>query len=170
MKGRLTILLLVSLLLFSCKKEKQSCSDGIFDPEKEEKTDCGGVCPPCDFQPTIIDTYLSTKINNVPTTFSDFSLAKTPDWILSFENDTINVKVNFGQGDSLGGRPMEVINSTAIFNSNNYSTLGKGISVFAEVNHTENYLSGFFEAKFVLDNDVNDTLKITNGEFEKIYW
>ena len=170
MNGRLTILLLTSLLLFSCKKDKQSCTDGIFNPEKEVKTDCGGVCPPCDFVPTPVNTFLTTKVNGVKTTFSNFTLVKTPDWILSFENDTLNIKVNFGQGDSLGGRPMETLYSTALLKTDNYSTLGGGFSVFAEVNHTGNYLSGFFEAKFVSDNDIYDTLRITNGEFQKINW
>ncbi|HLV42149.1 MAG TPA: hypothetical protein VKY37_07715 [Brumimicrobium sp.] len=170
MNGRLTIMFLTCLLLFSCKKEEQSCSDGIFTPGKEEKLDCGGVCPPCDFVPTPVDTYLSTKINDVPTSFSTFSLEKSPDWILSFENDTLNIKLNFGQGDSLDGRPIQSIGSNAIFNTVNYSYINEGFTVFSEVNHTENYLSGYFNAKFVSDNDIYDTLKITNGEFQKINW
>lgn len=170
MNSRLTILLLLSLFLFSCKKEKQSCTDGIFTPEKEEKLDCGGVCPPCDFQPTVVDTYLSTIINNVPTSFSNFTLEKSPEWVLSFENDSLSITVNFGQADSLGGRPLEVLYSQATKNGDGYSNLVGGISVFAEVNHTENYLSGFFQAFFVSNNDVYDTLKVTNGEFQKINW
>ena len=65
MKTKLSIILAVALLTFSCKKDEQSCSDGIFTPEKEEKTDCGGVCPPCDFKPTVIDSYLTTSINGL---------------------------------------------------------------------------------------------------------
>ena len=170
MNAKLTILLLSSLLLFSCKKDKQSCSDGIFTPDKEEKMDCGGVCPPCDFVPTQVSTFLSTKIINVSTSFNNFTLIKAPDWILKFQNDTLNIQVNFGDGDSLGGRPLKSIYSQATFKVEGYSTLTEGFSVLAEINHTENYLSGFFEAFFVSDNDVYDTLRVTNGEFEKIYW
>src|SRR5690554_4905267 len=170
MNGTLTLLILVSLLLFSCKKEEQSCTDGVFTPEKEEKVDCGGVCPPCNFQPTIIDTYLSAKVNGESISFSNYTLSKSPDWILSFENDSLNIQVNLGSGDSLGGRPMEVPNSKALFHSNIYSSLGSGYSVFAEIDHIEQSLSAFFNAKFVSDNDINDTLRITDGEFQKINW
>jgi hypothetical protein len=170
MDGRLTVLLVLTFLLFSCNKEEQSCTDGIFTPEKEVKVDCGGVCPPCDYTPTPMNTYLSTKINGVPTSFSNFALVKTPDWILSFENDSLDIQVNFGQGDSLGGRPIEIVNSLAKINAQDYSTLGEGIVVFSEVNQTENYLSGFFEAKFVSDIDIFDTLRITNGNFQEINW
>lgn len=170
MKTKITILLAVALLSFSCKKEEQSCSDGIFTPEKETKVDCGGVCPPCDFVPTIIDTYLTTQVNGKPVSFSNYSLSKTPDWILSFYNDSLSVKINFGSGDSLGGRPMLSTYSLGELSNVNYSTLSSGFVVFAEIDHTENLLSGFFTAKFISDVNVFDTLAITSGEFAKINW
>src|SRR5690554_6631568 len=103
MKTRLSMLLVFSILLFSCDKEEQSCSDGVFTPDKEEETDCGGVCPPCNFQPTIVDTYLSATVNGQLMSFSNYSLTKTPEWILTFQNDSLYFNVNFGDGDSLGG-------------------------------------------------------------------
>src|SRR5690554_1747065 len=114
MSRRLSLLLLLCLF-FSCKKEEQSCTDGIFTPEKEVKIDCGGVCPPCDFKPTVIESYLSTKINGKSVSFGEFTLKKTPEWILSFTNDSIAVQVNFGDGDSLGGRPIQTIDSKATY-------------------------------------------------------
>src|SRR5690554_4765093 len=107
MNYRLTLILLCVLFLFSCKKDEQSCSDGIFDPDKEEKTDCGGVCPPCDFEPTVIDSFLRADINGRAISFSNYNLTKNPDWILHFQNDSLDIKVNFGSDDSLGGRPIE---------------------------------------------------------------
>lgn len=170
MKTNLTILLALGMLTFSCNKDKQSCSDGIFTPEKEQKVDCGGVCPPCDFTPTIVDTYLSAQINGEAISFSNYSLSKTPDWILSFDNDSLSVKVNFGSGDSLGGRPITSTYSLGELNSVNYTTFHNGTVVFAEIDHVENLLSGFFTAKFISDANVFDTLVIKSGQFAKINW
>src|SRR5690554_7652362 len=83
--------------------------------------DCGGVCPPCNFEPTVVNSFLSTKVNGEPVSFATFTLVKSPDWILSFENDSINIQVNLGQGDSLGGRPMNVLYSSATYNTENHS-------------------------------------------------
>src|SRR5690554_5784154 len=135
MTRRLSLLLLICLF-FSCKKEEQSCTDGIFTPEKEIKTDCGGVCPPCDFRPTVIESSLSTKINGESVAFGKFALKKTPNWILSFSNDSIAVQVNLGDGDSLGGRAIKETNSTASYLSKNYTDLDTGIVVFSEINHS----------------------------------
>ncbi|WP_159038548.1 hypothetical protein [Brumimicrobium mesophilum] len=170
MKTNLSILFTFALILFSCNKDEQSCSDGIFTPEKEEKLDCGGVCPPCDFVPTIIDTYLSAEINDQQISFNNFSLSKTPDWIFSFDNDTISVNVNFGSGDSLGGRPISTTFSIGELNNINYSTLHSGFVAFEEINDVENYLSGIFTAKFISDINVFDTLVIKGAQFAKINW
>ncbi|HZH86918.1 MAG TPA: hypothetical protein VFD77_06350 [Brumimicrobium sp.] len=170
MDGRISLLILVCFLFFSCKKDEQSCTDGIFTPEKETKMDCGGVCPPCDFQPTVIASYLSTVINGESVSFSNYSLVKSPDWILTFENDSLFFNVNFGSGDSLGGRPITPTYSIAKFNMIDYSTFASGTVVFADVNHTKNELSGYFNAKFISDNDVYDTLVVKSGEFSNIKW
>lgn len=169
MKGKFLLMILVSLFFFSCKKDKQSCSDGIFDSEKEEKTDCGGVCPPCDFQPTSVDTYLSVKVNGKAVSFSEYSIVKSSVWMLYFENDSLNVQLNLGDGDSLGGRPIEVIGSQAEYKFLNYPTLHNGLSVFSNVDHSENKLSAYFEAKLFALNNI-DTLFLTDGEFQNISW
>lgn len=170
MNGKLTLLIFVGFLMFSCKKEEQSCSDGIFSPDKEEEMDCGGVCPPCNFEPTVVNSFLSTKVNGEPVSFATFTLVKSPDWILSFENDSINIQVNLGQGDSLGGRPMNVLYSSATYNAENHPVLADGYSVFAKVDHVKNELSGFFNAKFVSDNNTSDTLRLSDGEFQNVQW
>lgn len=170
MMTRLTIFISIVFMTFSCNKEEQSCSDGIFTPEKEQKVDCGGVCPPCDFTPTVIDEFLRAKVNGESITFDNYSLSKTPDWILTFQNDSLYVNLNFGSGDSLGGRPISSTYSNGILGNENYSNLNTGTVVFAEIDHTENLLSGFFTAKFISNTNVYDTLAITSAEFAKINW
>ncbi len=97
-------------------------------------------------------------------------MSKTPDWIFSFDNDTISVNVNFGSGDSLGGRPISTTFSIGELNNINYSTLHSGFVAFEEINDVENYLSGIFTAKFISDINVFDTLVIKGAQFAKINW
>ncbi len=158
-------------MLMSCKKDEQSCQDGEFSPGSEEQTDCGGVCPPCqdenDDQP--IEVMLA-NVQGEALSFSNRELVKLPDWVLNFQNDSINVSVNFGDGDSLGARPIEVTNSSATFRGVPHSVLVEGTVLFSEINNTEQRLSGFFECKFLSDQNSLDTLIIKNGGFENIPW
>jgi hypothetical protein len=162
--------LALTFLIFSCNKEEQSCSDGVFSPDEEQNLDCGGVCPPCDFQPTVVDTYLSAKINGQLTSFSDFSLTKNPDWILSFQNDSLSFNVNFGTGDSLGGRPITPTFSNGTINNVNYPDFQNGTVVLSEIDNTQNYLSGFFTVKFNRNGSAIDTLVVSDAQFSKINW
>src|SRR5690554_6365295 len=170
MNGKLTLLIFVGFLMFSCKKEVQSCFDGIFSPDKEEEMDCGGDCPHCNFEPTVVNSCLSTKVNGEPVSFATFTLVKSPDWILNLENDSINMQVNLGQGDALGGRPMNVLYSSATYDTENPSVSADGYYVFAKIDHVKNELSGFFNAKFVPDNNTTDTLRLSDGEFQNVQW
>ncbi len=170
MNSKFIIAIVVSFLLLSCKKDEQSCQDGVFTPEKEEQMDCGGVCPPCNPHSDDIVSYLSADVNSKSITFGNYHINKTTDWILQFQNDSIVVFLNFGDGDSLGSRPIQVPNSKAIFKNFNYSTLTEGIVLFSEVNHSNNRLSGYFEAQFVSDIVSTDTLKLSGGQFEKVGW
>ena len=170
MKTKISIILALFLMSFSCDKEEQSCTDGIFTPEAEETTDCGGACPPCNFVPTSVDTYLSAKINGELMSFSNFSLYKTPDWILSFQNDSLSISVNFGAGDSLGGRPITPNFSSGIINGVNYPDVMSGTVVIAELDNTEKYLSGFFTVRFNKNGSSIDTLVVSDAEFSKINW
>lgn len=163
--------LLIISLLFSCKEDEQSCSDGVFSPEEEHELDCGGVCPPCPSDdPDPYSPILLCKVNDSSVIFHDYTLSKNPEWILNFSNDSIVASLNFGAGDSLGARNINPINSGASINFQGYSTLVEGIVLFSEINHTDNRLSGFFEAKFLSDTDPNDTLILKNGDFEDIEW
>ena len=162
--------LLITSLTFSCKEE-QSCSDGVFSPEEEEELDCGGVCPPCPTDdPNPYSPILLCKVNDSAVIFHDYTLNKNPEWILNFSNDTLNVSLNFGAGDSLGARDINPVNSGASTTVEGYSTLINGTVLFSEVNHTDSRLSGFFEAKFLSNSDPNDTLILKNGDFEDILW
>jgi hypothetical protein len=163
-------LLMVSFL-FSCKDDEQSCSDGVFSPEEEHELDCGGVCPPCPSgNPNPYSPVLLCKVNDSAAIFHDYSLSKNPNWILNFSNDTIVASLNFGDGDSLGARSIIPNNSGATVDFQGYSTLIGGTVLFSEINHTDNRLSGFFEAKLLSDSDPNDTLILTNGDFEDVLW
>lgn len=163
--------LLAISILFSCQEEEQSCSDGVFSPEEEHELDCGGVCPPCSSDdPTPYSPILLCKVNDSSAFFQDYSLNKNPEWILNFSNDSITASLNFGDGDSLGARNINPINSGVSINGQAYSTLINGVVLFSEINNTDNRLSGFFEAKFLSNTDPNDTLIFTNGDFEDLLW
>lgn len=163
--------MLLIAFLFSCKDDEQSCSDGVFSPEEEHELDCGGVCPPCPSDdPNPYSPILLCKVNDSAAIFQDYTLNKNPEWILNFSNDSLMVSLNFGAGDSLGARNINPVNSGANINAQGYSTLINGTVLFSEINHTDNRLSGFFEAKLLSDSDPNDTLILTNGDFEDILW
>lgn len=161
----------VFTLLSSCNKEEQSCQDGVYSPEHETQTDCGGVCPPCDTgEDPLPQEFLFANVQGEGISFSNRDLTKAGDWVLNFQNDTISVTMNFGDGDSLGARPMEITNSGAVYNGVVHSTLAEGNVLFTEIDHTENRLSGFFECKFVSDQNALDTLTVKNGDFQNIPW
>lgn len=169
--NRIILGILTITMLNSCKEDEQSCSDGVYSPEEEEQLDCGGVCPPCSWNdPNPYSPILLCKVNDSVAIFHNYSLGKNPDWILSFSNDSLSVSLNFGAGDSLGARDINPANSGANINFQGYSTLINGTVLFSEINHTDNRLSGFFEAKFLSNSDPNDTLILKNGDFEDILW
>ena len=169
--NRIILGILTIAMLNSCKDDEQSCSDGVFSPDEEHELDCGGVCPPCSStNPSPYSPILLCKANDSAAIFQSYSLTKSPDWILNFSNDTLSVSLNFGDGDSLGARGINPVNSGASINAQGYSTLVNGIVLFSEINHTDNRLSGFFEAKFLSNSDPNDTLILKNGDFEDILW
>lgn len=172
MKGIRTFILpavLSVMMLVSCKKEEQSCSDGIFSPEHEVGTDCGGVCPPCYSNDPVVQSYLAARIDSVDMSFSNYNLERNPDWVLTFINDSLTVSLNFGDGDSLGARGIKPVGSGAYKNGVSYNFID-GIVLFSEIDHAEDRLSGFFEAQLLSSVDVYDTMKITQGDFEKIKW
>lgn len=163
-----------SILFFvfnSCKKEEQSCQDGVFTPGSEIQTDCGGVCPPCETGGVSTpQEFLFAVVEGEGISFTNRDLTKAGDWVLNFQNDTISVTMNFGDGDSLGARPMEITNSSALYNGVPHSLLANGTVLFTEVDNSENRLSGFFQCKFVSDQNSLDTLTVLNGDFENISW
>lgn len=158
-----------AIFLFSCEKPERNCSDGIFDAAFEEQTDCGKQCPPCDFSPTPVDSYLSATINGKKTDFSSFSIMKNTEYKLLFNNDTVNVVMNLGASDTIGDRVVEPTGSFAYFRGLPYETLISASAVVSEVDSVEGYFSGYFRAKY-LSNNGFDTLFITSGEFKKAEW
>ncbi|MEX2483055.1 MAG: hypothetical protein WED10_00750 [Brumimicrobium sp.] len=162
-------ILVFCALVFSCKEE-QSCSDGVFTPDKEEKLDCGGVCPPCESSEPSYTSLVLADVNASFINFSNYELVKNPDWVLTFSNDTTNISLNFGDGDTLGGRDIFANGSGAVLNGAAYSNLADGYVLFTEINEEESRLTGYFQAKFVSNTDNNDTLRIINGDFEDVKW
>mgnify|MGYP001024872570 CR=1 FL=1 len=160
------------LILVSCGKEEQSCQDGVFAPGDEEQTDCGGVCPPCDVADNSNDELevVVATINGIPMSFSNYALTKNPDWILNMRNDSIDVYLNFGDGDSLGVRDLKDTLSSATLNSVGHNSITDATVLLSEIDYTENRLSGFVECKFVSNVSTNDTLRLINGTFENIPW
>lgn len=165
------ILVIGFLFLVACEKEEQSCQDGVFTEGSEEQTDCGGVCPPCDNgEDPAPQEFLFANVQGSGLSFSNRDLTKVSDWVLNFQNDTISVTMNFGAGDSVGTRSMKTLNSEAVYNGVSHSALAEGNVLFTDIDHIENRLSGFFECKFVSNQNSQDTLVIKNGDFQNIPW
>lgn len=161
------------LFLISCEKEPEhTCDDGLLSPGEEE-VDCGGSCPPC---PTPEPTeFASVDVMGAFTQFATYKLEKEDDWIIYFQNDTISVQLNIGDGDSLGVRPIKATFSKGELWTVNYPVLGEGTCLFKEIDHDKQRMSFFFEAKLGMDPsepnyNVNDTLVLKNGDFEYIEW
>ncbi len=162
------------LLCFSCNKEEDvdTCQDGILSPG-EEGVDCGGPCPPCP-EPTPMP-FAFANINGEGAQFGNYTLEKIDDWIINFQNDTINITLNLGNGDSLGLRPLKVQFSQGEFYSTTYDVLSDGRSLFTNIDHDKKELSFFLEADLTIDPDSPlfnplDTLKVRSGDFENIPW
>ncbi|HLW39604.1 MAG TPA: hypothetical protein VKX31_04370 [Brumimicrobium sp.] len=132
-------------------------------------TDCGGVCPPCSTDPNPVFSFLTVSVNGKSVYFGDYTLEKSSVWTLQFKNDSIDVKLNLGGGDSLGERPIESVGSSGEYRQLNYPVLYSGRSVFSEVNQEDNRLSAYFQAKFIAVNGI-DTLFLSDGEFQNISW
>ncbi len=166
-------LICLLVFLYACDKEEviDTCQDGIFTPG-EEGVDCGGPCPPCEEE---ISSLAFATINGFETRFDDYSIEKFDDWVIRIFNDTIDITLNLGNGDSLGLRPMKPLFSKAQLFNKNFSQLAQGRTVFMEIDHDEQRLSFYCDAKFTLDPsgpnfNPLDTLFITQGDFANIPW
>lgn len=168
------VVILGFVFVSSCEKEEEidTCEDGLLSPG-EEQVDCGGPCPPCpESDPT---PFAFADINGSETQFGDFILEKFDDWVINFKNDTIDITLNLGDGDSLGMRPLKAEFSKGKLYTVEYDDLANGICLFTDIDHENKTLSFFFEAEFATDPDSPfhnplDTLKVTKGDFENIPW
>lgn len=162
------------VFLFACNKEDETntCEDGLLSPS-EVGVDCGGPCPDC---PDPIPTpFAYAKINDTETQFSNYTLEKIDDWILNFKNDTVDITINLGDGDSLGARPLKAQYSKAQLFGLEYEILSQGQSLITNIDNDKKTLSFFFQAKFTIDpNSANynvlDTFYVREGDFENIEW
>lgn len=173
--SKLIVGLSVGLAIFACKEEDvvDPCTDGYLSVG-ETAVDCGGNCPPCP-EPEEI-SYAFAKFNDVKWDFKSFEIAYSGNYyfLADYENDTlaIEMKLNFGNGDTLGARPISPLNNYVkvtdkqLNHVDNYNVLGSGTVVFSELDQVDNQISGFFSAK--LAQGFNDTIKVTNGQFENV--
>jgi hypothetical protein len=174
MIGRKILFVFLFLAFTACEKEQEThtCDDGLLSPG-ETGVDCGGPCPDCpDPLPT---PFAYAKINDTETQFSNYTLEKIDDWILNFNNDTVDVTINLGNGDSLGARPLKVQFAQAQLFGLEYEILSEGTSLFTNIDQENKTLSFFFQAKFTIDPNspnynVLDTLYVREGDFENIEW
>lgn len=157
----------VSIFTFfiACKKEdeKDTCTDGFLTPG-ETQIDCGGPCKPCDEQ-----IYSSSRavFKNTFITFPNYAIDNVGDFVFSTSNDSLSLQLNFGDGDTLGGRPITSgFYSKASLNGVSYPTLTEGTVVITAINFQDSLMSGYYQAK--LFRAIFDTLIFTGGEFSNI--
>ncbi len=159
------------LSMSACNKDEQSCQDGVWDEELEEKKDCGGVCPPCDDgndndAPTSL---VFAGFDGEPVSFGNYGIERNNDWKLTFQNDSISVTLNLGDGDSLGVRPVKSTDTKLYYNNVAYS-FDEGTVMFTEIDHQNQRLSGYFEAEFLDQQNPPQPFVLQNGEFENVAW
>ncbi len=152
-------------LVIGCKKEDKvdTCTDGFLTPG-ETQIDCGGPCQPCQEQ-----FFSSSRavFENEFITFPNFSIDAIGNYVFSTSNDSLSLQLNFGNGDTLGGRPITPgTYSNASLNGVSYPTLTEGTVVITELNLEDSLMSGYYQAK--LFRAVFDTLIFTGGEFSNI--
>jgi hypothetical protein len=144
----------------------------LFACEKEEPLE---VCCPNSQGFDESQFYASVDVNGVPTRLGNVTLEQHQDWILLVENDTLMIRLNLGDGDSLGFRPIKSNLSEAKLHNVKYGSLGEGRLLISEINHEKKLLSFFFDAKLGMTEDAQwynplDTLVLTAGTFENIPW
>ena len=172
MNGRQQVLLMVGcfLLLLSCKKEEEhSCYDGVQSPG-EWGIDCGGVCPPCSSNEGVQEFFL-VSINGTPFQFSNRSFEYYDDWVFNFQNDTVNISLNFGSLSEPGVYSIKSLYSEGTYGFKDYDNLYDGQLLLTEKDAFTNRVSGYFEARllgYFFDSLLVDTLYIQNGDFENL--
>ncbi|MGM0480159.1 MAG: hypothetical protein ACQERC_13130 [Bacteroidota bacterium] len=174
MKHFITYLFSIAIIVLissACNKDEQSCQDGIWDEELEDETDCGGVCPPCDDgnDNDVPTSMVFSRFDGEPVSFLNFGMERNSDWKLTFQNDSISITLNFGDGDSLGIRPIKANGTELYYNNLSYS-FDQGTVMFTEIDHENQQLSGFFEAEFLDQQNPPQPLPLENGEFENVEW
>lgn len=163
------------LTFLACKEEEviDKCKDGYLSPG-EEQIDCGGDCDPCLPEEEIV--YSFAKVDDVQWDFNNAYVVFNNDYyyIADYENDTLKIEMqfNFGNGDSLGARPMKPLNNFVKVTDkqaatvDDFDVLGNGSVIFSKLDFGNERISGFFQAK--LAQGFNDTIKITGGQFENL--
>lgn len=167
---------LFSFLLFTaCSKDEEeidTCNDGFLSPG-EEGIDCGGPCPPCEESDPVPMAY--AEVNGQEIYFSNYFLERLDNWMLTFQNDSLVFRLNLGDEDTLGLRPIKEEGSFGETELNKYEVLAEGDVLFANINHDTKTISLFFNAKFTIDEESPnysslDTLFVREANFKYIQW
>jgi len=167
---RLFLVTTAMLLIFSsCKKEEEPvdlCLNGFVDPG-EEGVDCGGSCTPCANTPiTTLFVTVNGESISMPTKQLTFDGSN---WILSMNNDTINMTFDLGTNGTIGNYPLSFANSTCIMHGIPYPNQSNGSCAISEHNEADDIMSGFFQADFSRTGFL-DTVHVTSGQFENFQY
>ena len=172
MKSATFFFALAMLVIFSaCNKDEPTavnkCSNGFIDPG-ETGVDCGGNCPPCN---NTYPSFLSVIINGQTSPMTTKELHYDQGyWSLQMSNDSMDIQLALGNDGSVGAHPILMSGSYAYYNGVQYQQFAGGTCSIISHNTTDQEMSGFFGAEFLLQTSTNpsvyDTLKLSNGQFE----
>jgi hypothetical protein len=159
-------LLLGAMLLFfsACKEDEpvDPCTNGFLDPG-EIQPDCGGNCTPC---PSSVVSYLTMSVNGTQTSVSTKTLEYDGNaWTLQLANDTFNIQLSLGTTGLIATEPIPSAGSFCYRNGIQYAGQEDGIYSISDHDTSADLMSGFFQITFFRPG-LNDTLRITNGQFE----
>lgn len=144
----------------------------VFACSKEDPVDC---CPTFDHPDDSGEPFATIDVNGIPTRFSDVTLEKNVDWILLIKNDTVMVRLNLGESDSVGFREIKPALSEAQLNNVPYGSLADGRLIISDIDNDKKQMTFFFEADFGMSESAEwynplDSLFLRNGDFENIPW
>jgi hypothetical protein len=163
-KSTLLVFFLLFFVFLACKEDEpkvDKCKNGFKDAG-EKNIDCGGICPDC---PVTYTPYLTLKINQVETSFSNRLLDYSgSQWTLSCDNDSTAFQFNLGSNGSVGAYPMSPAGTTCTFKGQVYSIVTDGNFAIDSHDTSIKRMSGFFNVKFTKAG-TTDTLFITSGQF-----